>query len=198
MNECNFCNNGIDYHEIIECIAGALEAKDLYTAGHSQRVSDMALKVCNLLELKSEDAERIHIAAHLHDIGKIGVPDLVLNKTGKLNEEEWELMKKHPQVGADILSKSQHLNELKLIVLFHHERYDGYGYPMGLKEEEIPIGARIIAICDSIDAMTSDRSYRKAYSFTYCYEEIEKNLGKMYDPVIGKCVLKHWRKIIES
>lgn len=197
MDACSLYNNGIDYHEIIECIVRALDAKDPYTAGHSQRVSDMALKVCKLIGLKNEDTEKIHIAAHLHDIGKIGVPDIVLNKVDKLNREEWELMKKHPQIGADILSKSYHLNELKHIVLSHHERYDGYGYPMGLKGEKIPTGARIIAICDSIDAMTSNRSYRDAHSITYCYDEIEKNLGKMYDPVIGKYVLEHWWEVTE-
>ena len=141
--------------------------------------------------------EKIHIAAHLHDIGKIGVPDAVLNKTERLNDEEWEAIKKHPSIGAEILSKSHHLNELKHIVLCHHERFDGKGYPMGLAGENIPVGARIIAICDSIDAMTSNRSYRKAHDFQYCYKEIENNLGTMYDPIIGEYVLKHWSEIIQ-
>ncbi|MCI1931205.1 MAG: HD-GYP domain-containing protein [Clostridia bacterium] len=198
VNKCKICNQCIDYHEIIECIVSALDAKDPYTAGHSQRVSDMTLKLCELMELDNEETEKIHIAAHLHDIGKIGVPDAVLNKTTKLNDEEWEEMKKHPQIGADILSKSQHLSELKDIVLCHHERFDGKGYPRGLKGEQIPFGARIIAVCDSIDAMTSNRSYRKAYSFDYCYKEIKKNIGTMYDPAIGQYVLKHWDKIINA
>lgn len=194
--DCNFYKNCIDYHEIIECIVGALDAKDPYTAGHSQRVSDMALKVCRLLDFKESDVEEIHIAAHLHDIGKIGVPDSVLNKTDKLNEEEWNAMKKHPQIGADILCKSKHLNELKDIVLYHHERFDGTGYPRGLKGEKIPVGARVIAICDSIDAMTSNRSYRKAHAFDFCYTQIEENLGSMYDPRIGAFVLWHWDEIV--
>lgn len=186
---------GIDYHEIVECIAGALDAKDPYTAGHSQRVSDMARTIAEMMGFKKDDIEKIHIAAHLHDIGKIGVPDNVLNKTDKLNEEEWQAMKRHPVIGADILSKSEHLNELKMIVLCHHERFDGKGYPLGLKGEKIPIGARVIAICDSIDAMTSTRSYRKAHDFIFCYGEIEKNLGTMYDPIIGKYVLEHWEAV---
>lgn len=186
----------IDYHEIIECITCALDAKDAYTAGHSQRVSDMAMKVCELMGLKGRDIEKIHIAAHLHDIGKIGVSDAVLNKTEKLNDEEWQIIKKHPSIGAQILSKSHHLKELKDIVLCHHERYDGKGYPLGLKGEQIPVGSRIIAICDSIDAMTSNRSYRRSHDFQYCYTEIEKNLGTMYDPMIGKFVLKHWDEVI--
>ncbi|HCT64163.1 MAG TPA: phosphohydrolase [Lachnospiraceae bacterium] len=198
MLKHDYCNQVIDYHEIIECIVSALDAKDQYTAGHSQRVSDMALKVCRMLGLKKKEIEKIHIAAHLHDIGKIGVPDAVLNKETKLDNKEWEAMKNHPQIGADILNKSRHLNELKDIVLYHHERFDGKGYPLGLKGEKIPIGARIIAICDSIDAITSDRSYRKAYDFDYCFNEIEKNIGTMYDPVIGKYVLQHWTEVINA
>lgn len=186
---------GIDYHEIIECIACALDAKDPYTAGHSQRVSDMARTIAEMMGFSKKDVEKIHVAAHLHDIGKIGVPDAVLNKTDKLSKEEWEAMKKHPSIGAEILSKSEHLSELKSIVLCHHERFDGKGYPLGLKGERIPVGARIIAICDSIDAMTSTRSYRKAHDFNFCYEEIRKNLGTMYDPIIGAYVLEHWEKI---
>ena len=198
MDEYEYCIQTIDYHEIIECIVSALDAKDPYTSGHSQRVSDMTLKICELIGLKKQDTEKIHIAAHLHDIGKIGVPDAVLNKDTKLDDAEWEVMKKHPQIGADILSKSYHLNELKNIVLYHHERFDGNGYPSGLKGERIPIGSRIIAICDSIDAMTSDRSYRNAHDFDYCYMEIEKNIGSMYDPVIGKYVLDHWGEVINA
>lgn len=196
--ELELCSGSVDYHEIIECIVSALDAKDPYTAGHSQRVSDMALALSEFLGLDKKEIEKIHIAAHLHDIGKIGIPDCVLNKPEKLSEEEWAAMKRHPGIGADILSKSRHLKELKDIVLYHHERFDGKGYPEGLKGEEIPLGARIIAICDSIDAMTSDRGYRSAYSMDHCYEEIEKNLGVMYDPVIGALALKHWDQVTKT
>lgn len=197
MEECNICDE-IDFHEIIDCIVSALDAKDTYTAGHSERVSDMATIVCELLRMSKDEIQTIHIAAHLHDIGKIGVPDNILLKEEKLNEEEWEKLKKHPEIGAKILSKSHHLSKLKDIVLHHHERYDGKGYPSGLKEEEIPIGARIIAICDSIDAITSNRCYRKAHNFDYCYSEIKKNLGIMYDPKIGQVVLDNWEKVIKT
>ena len=190
-----FIRKTIDYHEIIECISGALDAKDPYTAGHSQRVSDMTLEILKKMQLAASEIEEIHIAAHLHDIGKIGISDSILNKPGRLNKEEWEVMKKHPQIGADILSRSEHLSDLKQIVLFHHERYDRKGYPMGLKGIEIPLGSRIIAVCDSIDAMTSSRSYRKAKDWGFCYEEIQKNLGKMYDPKIGKLALENWEQI---
>lgn len=186
----------IDYHEIIECIMSALDAKDSYTACHSQRVSDMALEVCRLLKLSEDEIEKIHIAAHLHDIGKIGIKDAILNKNGKLNDEEWGEIKKHPEIGANILSKSHHLREVKDMVLCHHERFDGNGYPLKLKGDEIPLGSRIIAVCDSIDAITSNRSYRKAHDFSFCYREIEKNIGIMYDPLIGECVLRNWERII--
>lgn len=189
-------NQNIEYHEIIECITCALDARDTYTAGHSKRVSDMALRVCYVLRLKKKEVQKIHIAAHLHDIGKIGVPDAVLLKEGKLDKEEWEQMKKHPEIGAEILSKSQHLGELKDIVLHHHERYDGSGYPSGIQGKQIPLGSRIIAICDSIDAMSSNRCYREAHDMEFCYQEIEKNLGKMYDPEIGRAVLEHWDYVV--
>ena len=132
-------NQNIEYHEIIECITCALDARDTYTAGHSKRVSEMTLRVCYVLRLKKKEVQKIHIAAHLHDIGKIGVPDAVLLKEGRLNEEEWQQMKRHPEIGAEILSKSQHLGELKDIVLHHHERYDGGGYPAGIKGKQIPL-----------------------------------------------------------
>lgn len=199
MEECHYCEGTDDkeevYREIIECITGALDAKDAYTAGHSQRVSEMALKVCELIGLKKKDIRKIHIAAHLHDIGKIGIPDAILNKEGRLTDEEFEIMKTHSAIGAGILSKSKSLSEFSDIVLHHHERFDGKGYPDGLKGEKIPVGARIIAICDSIDAMTSNRRYRKALGFDACYQEIEKNLGKMYDPIIGQYVLDHFDKV---
>lgn len=191
MKDCNICND-IDYHEIIDCIVSALDAKDPYTAGHSERVSDMAIVVCNLLKMKEEDVQAVHIAAHLHDIGKIGIPDSILLKEGKLTDDEWQKLKKHPEIGAEILSKSHLLSRLKDIVLHHHERFDGKGYPSGLKGHEIPLGARIIAICDSIDAITSNRCYRRAHDFEFCRQEIEKNLGIMYDPDIGRLVLDNW------
>lgn len=193
---CEFCNDEINYHEIIDCITCALDARDPYTGGHSQRVSDMTFEVCKLLHLDSQETEKIHIAAHLHDIGKIGIPDAVLNKQGRLSEEEWTYMKKHPQVGCDILNKSHRLSELSEIVLSHHERYDGKGYPNGIQGENIPLGARIIAICDSIDAMTSNRCYRKSPGIEFCYQEIKNNLDTMYDPKIGKLVLENWEKVI--
>lgn len=137
----------LEYHEIIECIMVALDAKIPYTAEHSKRVSDMAEILCGLLGLNSSETRMIHIAAHLHDVGKMGIDDAILNKEGKLGEQEWKMMKTHPQIDANILDKSHLLAPFSKIVLHHHERY-------GLNGKEIPLGSRIIALCDSIDTMT--------------------------------------------
>ena len=189
--DCN-CETGFEYHDIVDCITSALDARDPYTGNHSRRVSDMACELCHVLGLSADETQEIHIAAHLHDIGKIGVPDAVLLKAGKLDDEEWELMKQHPKIGADILAKSPQFARIAAIILHHHERYDGKGYPFGAKEEEIPMGSRIIAVCDSIDAMASNRSYRKALPLDFVYGEIEKNKKLMYDPDIAQAMLKHW------
>lgn len=146
MEECHYCEGTDDkeevYHEIIECITGALDAKDAYTAGHSQRVSEMALKVCELIGLKKKDILKIHIAAHLHDIGKIGIPDAILNKEGRLTDEEFEIMKTHSAIGAGILSKSKSLSEFSDIVLHHHERFDGKGVSGWPERREDPGGSQ--------------------------------------------------------
>lgn len=184
------------YHDIIESLAAALDAKDVYTSGHSTRVGNMAYDLAKNLELDDYDLQMIHIAGHLHDIGKIGVPDNILNKENSLNTYEWEFMKRHPEIGSNILEKADSLKEISYIVLHHHERWDGAGYPKGLSEEEIPFGSRIIAICDSIDAMSSNRPYRKTISNTECYNEILKNKGIMYDPKIADCIIENWSTIV--
>jgi HD-GYP domain-containing protein (c-di-GMP phosphodiesterase class II) len=186
------------YHDIIESIVAALEAKDLNTADHSRRVGDMAHKLSQCLRLPETECEMIHMAAHVHDIGKIGVPDYILIKPDKLLPHEWEFIKKHPQIGANILNKAPNLSDISLMVLHHHERWDGKGYPSGLKGEDIPLGSRIIAVCDSIDAMKSPRAYRVPISDRQCKAEIKKNSSKMYDPEIVQCVLKHWRLLING
>ena len=176
------------YHDIIESLVTALEAKDYYTRGHSERVAFMTYEISKKLGLKGIELENIHMAAHLHDIGKIGVPDNVLNKTGKLLLHEWEYMKMHPKIGYDILSKSDKLKHISKVVLSHHERWDGRGYPNGLAKTAIPLGSRIIAVADSIDAMTSNRPYREAMSFDKCINEILINKGLMFDPVVVEYV----------
>lgn len=192
------CEVNFEYHEMVECITSALDARDPYTGNHSRRVSDMACFLCGKLGISHEETQEIHISGHLHDIGKIGVPDRVLLKPGKLNDEEWELMKKHPEIGADILSKCPHFSRIAAIILHHHERWDGKGYPFGAKGTEIPIGARIIAVCDSIDAMASARAYRKALPLDVVKSEIEKNIGIMYDPKIAQVALDNWKELTKE
>ncbi len=196
LNDCK-CEKYFEYHEIVDCITSALDARDPYTGNHSRRVSDMACMLCCYLGIDEDKKQEIHIAAHLHDIGKIGIRDSVLLKVGKLNDDEWNQMKKHPQIGADILAKSPNFSRISAILLHHHERYDGKGYPFGAAGNEIPVGARIIAVCDSIDAMASSRSYRSSMTLERCYDEIERNIGKMYDPKISKTMLAHWDEVIE-
>lgn len=181
-------------HDIIECLVASLEAKDIYTSGHSTRVAHMSLDLAKAVGLKGKDLENIHIAGHLHDIGKIGVPEQVLNKPGKLLPHEWAQIMAHPEIGYKILSKSKKLDLISKIVLHHHERWDGKGYPGNLKGEKIPLGARIIGICDSLDAMTSQRPYRAAFTFTKAYQEIVNNKGLQFDPVLVDMVEKLWPK----
>ncbi|WP_407313160.1 HD-GYP domain-containing protein [Desulfosporosinus sp. SB140] len=182
------------FHDIIECLAAALEAKDVYTSGHSSRVGDMSFDLGRSMGLKGSEIEDLHIAAHLHDIGKMGIPENILNKRGKLLPHEWEQIKKHPEIGHNILSKSKRLLKIAEVVLHHHERWDGSGYPYGLKEDRIPLGSRIIGVTDSIDAITSARPYRKAMSWEECWEEVLLNKGIQFDPVAVEAAEKLWKK----
>ena len=190
-------NENQNLKDLITCLISVEEAKDSYTAYHSERVKAYTELLARLLGLSEASVSLITQAALLHDIGKMGISDNVLGKPGKLTDDEFSIIKQHPVIGAKILMQSNYTHELVQIVLHHHERYDGRGYPEGLKGEEIPIGARIIAIADSIDAMTSKRVYRDAMSLDYCRKEIEKNLGVMYDPAIGKVALEHWNEIVD-
>lgn len=180
------------YHELVDCIASALDARDPYTGNHSRRVSDMACVLALKAGFSDAEVREIHFAAHLHDIGKIGIPDSVLLKKGRLDDAEWSVMRSHPKIGADILSRSPYFSRMAEMILHHHERFDGKGYPGGLSGREIPAGARIIAVCDSVDAMASTRSYRVALPLDVCRAEIEKNVGVMYDPVFAGIMLENW------
>jgi putative nucleotidyltransferase with HDIG domain len=170
------------YHEIIECLVTALEAKDTYTKGHSTRVADLALQLGELAGLQGDALEDLHLAAHLHDIGKIGTPDRILNKNGPLASAEQLIVRRHPVVGSQILERSRQLLGLAKIVKHHHERWDGQGYPDGLWGEAIPLASRIIAICDAIDAMTSARPYRQALERNECVRQLLEYSGKQFDP----------------
>lgn len=180
------------YHDIIECLISALEAKDKYTSGHSKRVSDMAYELSKLMGLDGVNLEEIHMAAHVHDVGKIGIPDAILNKPGRLTNEEWLCIKKHSEIGYTILNSSEKLSDISKMVLHHHERWDGTGYPKGLKNTDIPLGSRIITICDSIDAMTSARSYTSPLSWDQCKSELERNKGTQFDPTLVDLLISKW------
>lgn len=183
--------------QLISCLITIEEAKDPYTAYHSDRVSRLSEQIARNMGLTQKSINMITDAASLHDIGKVGISDSVLLKPGKLTDSEFQLIKQHPVIGAKILMKSNYMREFVQIVMHHHERFDGKGYPDGISGDEIPIGARIVAIADSIDAMTSKRIYRDALPIDVCKEEIRKNSGVMYDPAIVKIVLEHWDEIQE-
>jgi HD-GYP domain-containing protein (c-di-GMP phosphodiesterase class II) len=186
------------YHDLISAIVAAMEARDRYTASHSRRVSDMSEAICRLLCLPGELTDKIHIAADLHDIGKLGITDSVLMREGPLNEDEWERMKQHPIIGYDILRKVTSFHDIAILVRHHHERWDGHGYPDGITGLDIPLGSRIIAIADSIDAMMSDRLYRKKMSPEACQNELARSCGIMYDPLIVELALAHWDSIMSA
>jgi len=184
-----------EFRDIIDCMISLEEAKDSYTAYHSDRVCAISILIAKKLGLSEKTIKLIKDAALLHDIGKIGISDSILTKPGKLTDEEYATMKQHSSIGYQILSKSENFAEVAQVVLHHHERYDGKGYPERISGETIPIGARVIAIGDSIDAMTSKRCYRNPLSLDYCFNEVKNNLGKMYDPAIGEIALENWNEI---
>lgn len=170
------------YLETIEALVRALEARDTYTKGHSDRVNRMSVAIARKLELTEEEIEDIHHGSLLHDIGKIGVYDRILLKPQGLNAEEFEMMQGHPGMGAEMLAHSELLKRHIPIILHHHERQDGSGYPLKLKGDEIPLGARIVQVADSWDAMTSDRPYRRRLSREIAVQRLKEARGTQLDP----------------
>ena len=177
------------YMETIEILRFTVEAKDAYTRGHSDRVSAYSVLIGEALGLSEDDLKTLKIGGLFHDIGKIGIPDSILLKTTKLDDEEYSEIKNHPAIGAHILSNATIFKDIIPIVKHHHERFDGRGYPGKLKGEEIPYFARIAAVADSFDAMTSKRSYRDSLPMDVVIEEIIKNSGTQFDPEIAKVFL---------
>ena len=175
--------------EVMEALAHTIDAKDEYTRGHSIRVAKYSRMLAQKLGLSAEDCENVYYMGLLHDIGKIGVPNEIINSTTKLTDEEYAVIKTHPGVGYDILAEIKSRPDLSIGARWHHERYDGRGYPDGKSGTEIPLFARIIAVADSYDAMTSNRSYRKYLPQEVVRAEIEKNMGIQFDPDIARCML---------
>ena len=174
------------FYKTIKSIASALDAKDPYTHGHSMRVTLYSIILAKELNVPSNQLEAIETAGLLHDIGKIAIPESILCKPGKLTDDEFAIMKSHPANSEKLIASIKKLHEISPGVKHHHERWDGRGYPDKLKGEEIPFAARIIAIADTYDAMTSTRSYRVALSHETAISEIEKCAGTQFDPVLAK------------
>ncbi|MBQ1389831.1 MAG: HD-GYP domain-containing protein [Clostridia bacterium] len=175
---------------IVKTLAGTIDAKDTYTNGHSSRVAEYSREIARRYGYSDSAQNDIYIMGLLHDIGKIGIPDAVINKPSKLTDEEYDLIKTHPVVGANILSNIREKSELAIGARWHHEKYGGGGYPDGLKGTEIPEQARIIAVADSYDAMTSYRSYRAPMPQVRVKEEIINGIGTQFDECFAKIMLE--------
>lgn len=175
--------------EAIEAMADSIDARDSNTYQHSIRVAEYARKIAERMELSYDMVDLIHMVARVHDLGKIGVPNKVLFKKGELQDDEWDAMKKHPEIGADILAKYRQFRRGADIVRHHHERYDGKGYPEGLKGKHIPIGSRVIAVADSYDAMISDRPYRQGIRQDWALQEISRCMSSQFDPIVAGAFL---------
>ncbi len=176
--------------EILQSLAQTIDAKDVYTKGHSIRVAKYSKMLATRLKLPEKTIENIYKQGLLHDIGKIGIPDGIINKPGKLTDEEFAIIKSHTTMGSDILSKAESFPELARAARWHHERYDGLGYPDGLSAEDIPLEVRIISVADSYDAMSSNRSYRNYLAQEVVKKEIQKGMGTQFDPEIAKIMLE--------
>lgn len=185
-----------DYLELATALANALDSRDPYTRHHSENVSKYAVKIAKEMGLSADLCDVVRIGGLLHDIGKIGIPEQILKKKGKLTEEQYNIIKNHPHIGYKIINHITNFskNGVLDIVLYHHERYDGRGYPNGLKGKDIPLLARIIAVADTFDAMTSKRVYREKLDLNSALSEIQDSKGTQLDPEIVDVFLKMMRE----
>jgi len=178
------------FEQTAEALAGAIDAKDKYTHGHSTRVAEYSKKIAEIAGGSEKDCEEVYFAALLHDVGKIGIPDNIINKEGRLTDEEYAVIKTHPVIGRQILASISKSPYLSVGANYHHERYDGRGYPEGLRGDDIPAIARIIAVADAYDAMTSKRSYRDPLPQQIVREEFVKGMGIQFDPTYAGIMLR--------
>ena len=176
-------------NESLETVAATIDAKNLYLKGHSKRVAEYSREVAGRMGMSEDDCQAVYFAGLLHDIGKIGIPNSILDKQQKLTDEEYDVIKRHCSLGSEILKSMSAVPELAQVARWHHESYDGSGYPDGLKGEEIPIFARIISVCDTYDAMSSERSYRKPLLREEIIGQLVKYRGIQFDPKVVDAML---------
>lgn len=179
---------------LISSLVAAIDAKDPYTAGHSQRVTKIALNIAEELNLPRDMIKNLKLAAILHDIGKIGISELILTKPVELTSQERSIIKQHPEIGLKIINSIPHLERFARGIGEHHEFFNGEGYPRGLKKEEISLEARVIAVADVVDALTSDRAYRKRLSLSETCEEIKRKAGIQFDPAVVGALLRIYER----
>jgi putative nucleotidyltransferase with HDIG domain len=209
-NQCSiFLENAMLYQDMRDLFMGVLhaltqsiDAKDAYTRGHSQRVAELSRALAQKIGLSDEECERIYLSGLLHDVGKIGVPEAVLTKPGRLTDAEFDAIKKHPAIGAQILGNIKQLQDIIPGVLHHHERWDGRGYPRQLAGEDIPLIGRLICVADSFDAMSSTRTYRPALPLETVLAEIKRCAGAQFDPALANVFVtldfEPYRKSVEE
>ena len=176
--------------ESVLALIQAIEIRDPCTRGHSQQVAHLAIELYKNIISSDKDLELIEYAGLLHDVGKIAVPELILNKPAPLNQEEWSIMKRHPIQSAEIVKPIRALEKIVPWIRYHHERLDGSGYPEGLQSDEIPLESKVLAICDAFSAMVGKRPYRNVYTIEQAIDEIERFAGKQFDPEVVRIFLK--------
>jgi HD-GYP domain-containing protein (c-di-GMP phosphodiesterase class II) len=174
------------YLDMVKTLAFVVEAKDPTTRAHLDRTYDYATALAQVVEADVASNHSLRYGFLLHDVGKVGVPEAILNKPGPLDEQEWLIMRMHPEMGVQIIAGIKSLGPAMEVIRSHHERWDGRGYPSGLVGEEIPLSARIFAVCDAFDAMTSDRPYRRALPFEHALEQIMAGTGSQFDPAMAE------------
>jgi len=193
-NSCLYTDIKKNFFETCEALAEAIEKKDRYTGGHTKRVVYYSLSIAENLELSSEEMEKLKLSAILHDVGKIGIEDKILKKESELDSEEWRIMQSHTKFGYEIMRRVEGLKDVIGGMRFHHERWDGKGYPQSLKGEEIPLIARIISVADTFDAIVSTRPYRQGLAPELAFNEIVKCSGEQFDPEVVKAFVRAFEK----
>jgi len=180
--------------QTVDALATVIDLRDTYTITHSRQIANFAAHIARLLNCSTEEISAIYWGGLLHDIGKIGIPDAVLLKPAILDEKEWEIIHKHPEIGAQLVYQIKKLSNVAPIILYSHERYDGKGYPRGIKGEEIPLGARIIAVVDAYSAMITDRVYRSAMSINEAIQELKRFSGTQFDRKVVDVFIDYMNK----